>query len=71
MIVPNGIDLELHFPIVMGTVPLQQQIQSPDQQIKYIDNRSIDLYSRPKDITIPRVPPIVPEAPPSYVTTSG
>jgi hypothetical protein len=73
VVVPRGINLKVHFPVMIGTVPLREEAHRPlpMDQIAYIDNRSLGTNGLPPAITMPQAEVVVPSAPPSYAEATS
>lgn len=71
VVVPNGINLKVHFPVVMGTIPFRQEAQPPDQQVLFIDNRAANIFELLRSIPMSQAAPIVPATTPSFVEATG
>ena len=73
VVVPRGVNLKIHFPVVIGTIPLREVAPPPlpMDQIAYIDNRSLGMTGLPPAFAMPQEEVVVPSAPPSYAEATG
>ena len=71
VVVPNGFNLNIHFPIVIGTVPLRQDIPRPLQQVMHVESRTENWLQLPESSITSQVASTVPVHPPPYAEATG
>ncbi|XP_065829337.1 arrestin domain-containing protein 3-like [Oscarella lobularis] len=71
IVIPGGINLKIHFPILLGSIPLRPQLQQQQSAPTYIDNSRMGAEALPPPAVMPRASPNVPSAPPTYAEATG
>ncbi|XP_065829335.1 arrestin domain-containing protein 2-like [Oscarella lobularis] len=68
IVIPRGINLKIHFPILLGSIPLRPQLQRQQSAPTYIDNSRMGAEALPPPAAMlpASANPIVPTAPPTY-----
>ena len=71
VVVPRGINLKIHFPVVLGTIPLRVTAPPPMGEIAFVDNKTLGNHGLPQAIAMPQEAPTIPSVFPSYAEAAG
>ncbi|XP_062515989.1 arrestin domain-containing protein 3-like [Corticium candelabrum] len=60
VVVARGLNLRVHFPIILGTIPLCETVQHVDQHAMYVDNKAIGVFALPQPMSLPEATFVLP-----------